>query len=241
MTRFYSDEIPKIFDAGSRVRVGRQIVSVLKVHLGSLKKLTCLDIGCSSGIISNLLSKEFLKVTAIDVDRKALILATKKFKSSKIKFMNVDGSETGFRSNSFDVIVANQVYEFVKDDKKLILEIWRLLKPGGICFFGARNKYAIIEAQYNLPFLSWMPKSVANFFVRLFYPGKHFVGNYRSYLGLKDLVKKFKIHDYTTRILLDPVRYHYKKLAKFKWIFRFLPLEYLSPLIPNYIWILEKI
>ena len=60
--------------------------------------------------------------------------------------------KTDFKDEYFDIIIANQIYEFVDSDKELMKELYRLLKTGGVCFFGARNKYAIIEAQYNIPF-----------------------------------------------------------------------------------------
>jgi SAM-dependent methyltransferase len=120
-------------------------------------------------------------------------------------------------------------------------EIYRLLKPGGVCYFGARNKYAIIEPQYNLPFLSWLPKIIANKLVVLTNRGQEFVGDYRSYYGLRKLVEKFEIHDFTLKILADPGKYNFVKLSKYKKVLKFIPFRFVTPFIPNYIWILEKI
>ena len=229
MYKYYSDEVPKILDVDKREQIGNQILKVLKIHCKNLSNLRVLDYGCSIGVISNIISKKAKSVVGIDVDRKAITIARKKFKRSNLKFEMTSGNKTKYVEGSFDIIVANQIYEFVDDDVKLMKEICRLLKVGGVCFFGARNKYAIIEAQYNIPFLSWLPFEI---------PG--FVGKYRSYYGLLKLVKNFTIHDYTSRILIDPVKYGFDGLSKYSWIFKFLPLKLLMPFIPNYIWILEK-
>lgn len=229
MNKYYSDEVPKILDVVKRKRIGNQIFRVLKIHCKNLSNLRVLDYGCSTGVISDIISKKTRSVVGIDVDKKAITMARKKFKRSNLKFKMTNCIKTDFKDEYFDIIIANQIYEFVDSDKELMKELYRLLKTGGVCFFGARNKYAIIEAQYNIPFLSWLPFQV---------PG--FVGKYRSYFGLKSLAKNFTIHDYTSNILLDPVKYGFDKLEKYKWLFKILPLKLIISLIPNYIWILEK-
>lgn len=230
MNKYYSDEVPKILDVAKRKRIGNQIFKVLKIHCKNLSNLRVLDYGCSTGVISYIISKKTRSVVGIDVDKKAITIARKKFKRKNLKFEMTNNIKTNFKDEYFDIIIANQIYEFVDNDRELMRELHRLLKIGGVCFFGARNKYAIIEAQYNIPFLSWLPLQI---------PG--FVGKYRSYSSLKKLVKAFVIHDYTTKILLEPKKYGFNKLEKYKWLFRMLPMKLIIPLIPNYIWILEKI
>ncbi|MEK7497830.1 MAG: glycosyltransferase [Patescibacteria group bacterium] len=237
---FYSQSLPSILNKKERMKKAKQIYNVLKFHLGETVSLKCLDVGCSDGTISNYLSGHFKKTVGIDVDSVALSLASESYQGKNLKFIEMPAEKIAFPSNYFDVVIANQIYEFVKDDNKTVSEIYRVLKKGGVCFFGARNKYALVEAQYNLPFLSFLPKKLADLVVKITGKGESFIGNYRSYLGLINLIKGFKIHDYTTKILLNPLKYGYKSLAKFGILGRILPLELFYFLIPNYIWILEK-
>lgn len=229
MIKPYSESVPKILDTKKREAIGKQILQILTIHCGKITYKKILDFGCSSGVITNILAREAKTVIGIDIDKKAILRARKNYKRNNLKFKCTKSIKTNFRSNSFDIIIANQIYEFVEDDDLLMKEIYRLLRLNGICFFGARNKYAIIEAQYNIPFLSWLPMNLMGY-----------VGRYRSFWSLKQLVSNFKIHDYTFKILKDPRKYGFFKLEKYRWLTKILPLSYLIPLTPNYIWILQK-
>lgn len=237
---YYSDNLPVILEQKSRLNIGRQMKAILKDYLIETKKLRCLDLGCSSGVITGYLSHEFKDTIGLDVDKKAIQLASKNNKRKNLKFILGDGGKLPFRDNSFDVVIANQLYEFVEDDKKVFKEIYRVLKKGGVCFFGARNKLAFIEAQYQIPFLSWIPKNLADLVISLLGKGDKFIGKYRTYWGLKKLVSRFKIEDYTLKILTSPEKYNYEKLKKYKLIAKLLPLKKLYSLLPNYIWLLRK-
>jgi glycosyltransferase involved in cell wall biosynthesis/ubiquinone/menaquinone biosynthesis C-methylase UbiE len=236
----YSKSLPSIKDTKTRTKKAKQIVDVLKSHLGSLSGLICLDVGCSTGVISNYLAKYFKEVKAVDIDEDAISYAGKKYDHKNIKFFKMPGEKLDFKDNSFDVVIANQIYEFVKDPQSTFSEINRVLKKGGICFMGARNKLAVIEAQYNLPFLSWLPIRFADIVVRITGKGNKFIGRYKTYSELKKLVSKFKIHDYTIKILRSPEKYGYEEIKRYAVVAKIIPLEYLLPILPNYIWILEK-
>ncbi len=224
----YSIGVPKIMNEEGRERIAKQIWSVLSHNLRNSGKLTCLDVGSSNGIIANYLADKFKSVTAVDVDEPAIDYAKKHFQKANLEFKVMDIQKLNFKDNSFDVVVCNQVYNFVNSPEKLMAEIYRVLKPDGICFFGARNKYALIEPQYNLPFASWLPGLLP------------FGKKYMSYWQLKSLVEKFELRDYTVTIIKQPKEYGYTTLEKYKSISKFLPLKLFEFLIPNYIWILEK-
>lgn len=238
---YYSEGIPKILHNEERLRIAKQIIGVLKVHLGSTKEFNCLDIGCSSGVITNYLSNYFKKIIGIDVDKPAILMAQKKYKQSNLKFYEMDGENLNFDNETFDVVTCNQVYNFVNNPQKLMNEIYRVLKKGGVCLFSARSKYAIIEPQYNLPFLSWLPSKLAVRYFALFNKGVRYFGkNYMSYFQLKSLVSKFKIHEYTLDVLKNPDKFAFYKYKKFSWFVKFLP-KFIEPLLSNFIWLLKKI
>lgn len=240
VTKFYSQGVPRILDEAERLRIARQIMGVLRANLGKTKNLSCLDVGCSSGVITNFLASYFKSVVGIDVDEPAIKLAQKNYQKQNLKFYQVSDEKIKFADASFDVVVCNQVYNFVDNPPLLMSEIYRVLRPGGICFFSARNKYAIWEPQYNLPFLSWLPAPLAETYLKLTGRGNKFFGkNYLSYWGLRKLVSRFRVEDYTARILENPGKYGFIKLKKYSFFARFLS-DVALPLIPNFIWILEK-
>lgn len=239
----YSSDVKKIQDEEDRARVGQQILTILKYHLGNLSRLTCLDVGCSQGIISKILADNFLKVVGIDVDDVAINNANKNIKKKNLSFIVMDGTKLDFAGNSFDVVVCNQVYNFSLDPKKLLIEINRILKPGGVCFFGARNKFAFWEPQYDLPLLSMMPLKLAEFIIRLLGKGQKYHSRYLSYFGIRKLVKDFNKVDYTIKVMQDPHKFGFKKLIKWSFLFKLIPspiLVLLQPIFPNYIWLLSK-
>lgn len=237
----YSKEIPRILDQKGRLRVANQILGVLKTELKNLHTLTCLDIGCSSGVITNFLAGHFKNIDGIDVDKRAIKIAKTAYKKKNLKFSLIGSQDLKFKDSSFNVIICNQVYNFVEDPKKLMSEIYRVLKPGGVCFFGARNKFAFIEPQYRLPLLSWFPSNFARIYLRLTTSNKNFIGeNYMSYWQLRKLVKDFQVNDLTLEIVKNPKKFGFKNLKSYPIITRFLP-KLILPLIPNYIWILKKI
>lgn len=238
---FYSDAAPRVLIVKDRKRVARQIMGVINAYTDcKTGSLICLDIGSSTGVISYYLAKYFNRVEAIDVDKKAIDRAEKVYKRKNLRFLVMDAERMNYRKGSFDVVVLNQVYSFVENDVRLMNEVWRVLRKGGICFFSARNKFAIIEGQYNFPFLSWLPRRISNFIVKFFHLGNQFVGNYRSYSELRDLVKRFKVCDYTLKIIKDPEKFGFSKLRTFSKVALFVPLRLLYSFIPNYIWILQK-
>ncbi len=57
----------------------------------------------------------------------------------------MDALDTVFEDNKFHVVICNQMYEHVPDPERLMNEIFRILTPGGICYFGAINRLKIIE------------------------------------------------------------------------------------------------
>ena len=59
-------------------------------------------------------------------------------KGIKSDYILVDAQEIPFVSNSFDRVVANHMLYHVADIRKTLLEIKRVLKPGG-CFLAATN------------------------------------------------------------------------------------------------------
>ena len=240
----YSEFNAKIMKSAERLRVALQINSLLAIYLKDKKRnLKLLDIGASSGLISKYLSDFFGEVHAIDVDTKSIKFAKTKFKKKNLKFYLMDALDMKFPNESFDVIVCNQVYYCVKDPQKLMNEIFRVLKKGGICFFGARNKYTLWDAQYHLPLLSLLPQNIADWIVKTAGRSNRFLNNYRSFWQLLDLCRDFEIQRMTPKILNNAKKYGYKTLIKFQPVLQFIPVSFwerVEPVLPNFIWILRK-
>lgn len=239
----YSVRVPFATGEESREEKAKQIFTILSHYYSKkeLKKMTVLDYGSSLGIIANYFSKYCKKVVGIDVDRAAITLSKKKYKKKNLIFKITKDERIPYKDESFDIVINNQVYNCVQDQSLMFDEIYRILKPGGICFLGARNKICLIESQYKLPFLSLLPKRLGDMYVQLSRKDTSFVGHkYKTYWGIKKLTSKFRLHDYTVRVLRNPKQLGFFKYQKFELIARLLPLKLLLFVMPNYLLILEK-
>lgn len=239
----YASGRPQMYEQKSRIDKAIRIVKLLQDYYqrNDLSNLTVLDVGASTGIIDNELAKSFKKVVGIDIDREAIKHAKKKFPRKNLVFKVGDAMSLDFTNSSFDLVVCTQIYEHVPDDQKLMNEIYRVLKHGGVCYFAGLNKWWPLEPHYNLLFLSWIPKKYANFYLKITGKGKIYYETLRSYSKLKELNKKFVIVEYTSKILKNTSKFGYFNLSRFPvnlmaWL--------LSPLAkyfaPTFFWILVK-
>src|SRR5262245_34573534 len=123
-----------LYDVAQREQKANKILSILTDYLGdNLKNLVLLDVGCSTGIMTNLLSNKFQRTDGIDSDVDGVVFAQKKFARSNLSFVVGDAMNLDFSDNSFDVVNCSHIYEHVPDSQRLMSEICRVLKPEGIC------------------------------------------------------------------------------------------------------------
>jgi len=236
-----------MYDVKLRNQKANKMLAVLGNYYGrELRKLSVLDIGCSTGIISHYLSKNFTSVTGIDIDISAINYAANKWKTDKnLKFCLMDAMNIGFPDESFDVIICASVYEHVPDYYQLMKEIKRVLKPDGICFFTVGNRFRFMEPHYHLPFLSCIPKPLSHLYLRIFGKGKYYYENLLSYWGAKRLVKKFNFNivDYTSAVIHDPQKYSATEIIKpdsLKQKIAIFVIHFAYCFFPVYIWLLSK-
>ena len=237
MNGTYSQEFPEIFNESDRLRIGKQILGIIKSQFEDLSRLRVLDVGCSGGEITNLLSQHVREIVGIDIDSAAIRRAKEKYKNKNLLFLEYE-SEFPFRENSFDLVVCNQVYEFVEDQQKFSYEIYRVLKSGGICVLGARNKWAFVEGQTGLPLINFLPSPVAKAFAKLL-GRNYYPANYLDRAGLLKLFRRFEIEDLTLKILRDPNRFGFSKLEKYSFLARLFP-DSLIGFIPNFFFLCRK-
>ena len=235
-----------LFDQERQARKAAKTLSVLEDFYGgpgSLSKLTLLDVGCSAGLMTKVYSERFLRTVGIDIDAPAVEYAAANFSSEKLEFVVADAMNTGFSSGSFDVVTCTHIYEHVPDSSKLMNEIHRVLKKGGICHFTAQNRMSVMEPHYGLPLLSVLPKFMAHWYLRILGKGKLYYENHLTLGGLRRLVAEFECHDYTAEIIRDPAQYHATELltpGSLKQKIALGVTQTLYFLCPTYVWILKK-
>ena len=94
--------------------------------------LEVLDFGCGKGaFIKDILSlNPTLKITGADISQTAISAARKKLSGQKFYLLG-EGKKLPFKDNSFDFILALDVFLHIYDTELIFNEITRVLKPGG--------------------------------------------------------------------------------------------------------------
>ena len=250
MSRGYQQDFSSLhrgamFNEQAKERKASTMLKILGHYFvdGDITCLSLLDVGASTGFIDNYLSQSFAEVRGIDIDDKAIDYAANTFSSENLHFQVGDAMSIEFPDNSFDVVVCSQVYEHVPDARKMMDEIYRVLKPEGVCYFAATNRLSIEEHHYNLPFLSVIPRPLGHLYLRLAGKGQYYYEKHLSYWGLKRLVSRFDIVDYSSKVIDDPEKFNAAymlqpgsrkhKLAQFI-------VEWIYWLCPGYLWLLKK-
>jgi len=232
-----------MYDKDSRTKRAYRILRTLEDYYGKekIKKLTLLDVGSSTGIIDYILADKFNKVVGIDIDIDAIDYAKRSFIKKNLEFKLDDAMGLSLKKEVFDVVICAQIYEHVPSPQKLLSEIYRVLKPGGVCYFAAINKLWPWEPHYNLPFLSWVPKNIAHIYVQIFGKAKNYYETPKTYWELSQITSAFKRVEYTEKILKDPIKFGYDNslggtLAPILKIFS----PVLKYFVPTFFWLLVK-
>ena len=103
-----------------------------------------LEIGCGSGeLLCNLLKRNF-EVVGIDLTRSMVeasrTLVAKRYEGKRADAAVADIENLPFREESFDLVVAAGVIEYLASDEKALRGLYRILKPGGVVILSVRNK-----------------------------------------------------------------------------------------------------
>ena len=236
-----------MFDEEGRLQKARKTVAVILDAMRreglDPQRAKVLDIGCSTGILTRHYAGFFGSVVGVDIDDGAVEWAQKNRAAENIEYRVGDSMELPFSAGEFDVVTCTHIYEHVPDAQRMVDEIFRVLQPGGLCYFAAENRLRFWDGHYDLPLLTVLPKTLADLYVRLMGRG---AGRYEKHFtlgGLRWLVRRFEIADYTREVVRDPVRFEASDMVaagslKQKTALAILAAAYWA--FPTYLWILRK-
>lgn len=240
----YSTLHPKVNDPISRERKAATALAVIQEHLGrNVAGLHIADIGGSGGVMAAHFAREGAIVTVVDIDEAAIDSARARLQIENLKFRVGDAMCLDFPDESQDIVLCCHVYEHVPDSYRMMSEIRRILKAGGICYFSAGNRFTWREPHYGLPLLSVMPPFLAHYYLRLMRRGHFYHERHLGYYGLRHLVAPMRLHDYTRAIVTKPEKYHASYMIRPDSLTQHAAaalLVLVPQLFPNFIWLLEK-
>lgn len=120
-----------------------EIDNFIKNHAKQYKNIRILDLGCGTGEYTHYYGFHN-KTVGIDLQN----VVQKCF--NNFKFLKDDATNLSFPDNTFDLIVSFDVIEHVKQDKKMLKEIYRVLKINGQLLLGTPNKNRLSNILFKL-------------------------------------------------------------------------------------------
>jgi len=119
---------------GKETEINKLIINLLEIK----KFHNILDLGCGTGVLSALISKELSEKTGglsvgIDAAAKMIEAARKKRGSKTCRFEVAAAENLPFDNESFESVVSTMFFHHIQLDlkEKALLEAFRVMKPGG--------------------------------------------------------------------------------------------------------------
>lgn len=132
-----------------------------------------LEIGTGAGVIIQTLSAAIgPSGHAVGVD-----IVDQRRVHDGFDFLVIQGTALPFADHSFDLVVSNHVIEHVGPTPAQLdhlREIRRVLRPDGIGYLAVPNRWRWREPHFSLPLLSWLPRPLADHYVRRTRRGTHY-------------------------------------------------------------------
>ena len=218
---------PEDWEAARATKAAR-IVSLIARHRGSTRRDTALEIGSSTCGMTRVFRDHFRRVIAIDVDLRALRAC-----ESALERVLASATALPFKSESFDVLVANHTLEYAPSVPNALAEMARVLKENGLVYLAAVNRLKFLP----VPLL---PRGLKGAFFDLFHAGESNIGHPLAYWEWQERFREFRTTDGTIDVLeyADP-----SVSSAATRIARNIPspiLRFMAPLFPSWIFYLHK-
>ncbi len=196
-------EIDKqVLDWQNKTVSSGKLVDFFVKRVGDVKGKKILDVGFGSGGVSVAFARSGGVVSGVDVDQELKDVAERLAKESNlnIDFKIYNGVDLPFPADYFDFIVCSSVLEHVSFPEKVLNDMLRVLKPGGRMLLSLPNKYAPKETHTLAYFVSYMPRKIADQYLKILRrsPLEHDNLHFYSYF---DVMRMLKESDYKHEVL----------------------------------------
>jgi SAM-dependent methyltransferase len=111
--------------------------------------LRVLDAACGEGYGSAMLAERAASVVGVDLSEDAVAHARGRYTADNLAFQAADGTALPFDDDAFDCVVSFETLEHLHDQKGLLAEFRRVLKPGGFLLISTPDKAVYTDRQKN--------------------------------------------------------------------------------------------
>jgi SAM-dependent methyltransferase len=161
-------------------------IELLTQLLPPLPGLRILDAGCGGGEYVRALARLGADAHGLELGDEKLATARRLPAELAARIREGDIERAPFESQSFDVLLANEMLEHVPDDAAALREMWRLLRPGGRLVLLSPNRLHPFETHgvfalasgrrisHAVPGVPWIPlplgRRVLRYWARNYWP-----------------------------------------------------------------------
>jgi len=104
-----------------------------------------LDVACGTGVVARLAEERGQVGRLVGVDLNTAMLAIARAKSANVEWIEGSALDLPFDANSFDIVLCQLGLQFFPDRPRALMEMVRVLKPGG------RAGFSVYSAIENTP------------------------------------------------------------------------------------------
>jgi ubiquinone/menaquinone biosynthesis C-methylase UbiE len=146
---------------------GENVNDVRRALGGQVAGKMLLDLGAGMGGLSVALMRELcpegLRLQAMDYNPDYCRIASLRAEryGLSLPILVAAGESLPYASAAFDVVVCLDVLEHVADAGRVLSEIYRVLKAGGVVLTTVPNRHAFRDPHYHLPMINWLPRGLA--------------------------------------------------------------------------------
>jgi ubiquinone/menaquinone biosynthesis C-methylase UbiE len=138
-------------------------LTLLAGAAGQLEGLNLLDLGAGMGGFAVAAARAGARVTVGEYNPAyCKIIALRAARHGlALPIINTAGEALPLPSARFAAVTAWDVLEHVRDPRRMLAELARVLRPGGVALITAINRRAWIDPHYHMAGLNWLPRPLA--------------------------------------------------------------------------------
>lgn len=143
-----------------RVRLLRRLVP-------GLRRKLILDLGSGRGGLTVALRREGFAAVALDLRRAncRLVQLRGLRHGIEVPVVRARGELLPFPGRTFGAVVCRDVLEHCDEPRRLLGEIWRVLRRGGACYLTVMNRRCWVDPHYHLAGVSYLPRQWAERYI----------------------------------------------------------------------------
>jgi ubiquinone/menaquinone biosynthesis C-methylase UbiE len=139
-----------------------------------------LDLGCGMGGFAVAAALAGIRVTAADYNPAYGVITALRAARYRLDMpvLVAAGEHLPLPPAAFDAATCWDVLEHVQAPARLLAELARVVRPGGVVLLTAINRYAFRDPHYHLPLINWVPRPLAGMVLQRM--GRVKRGNFRD-------------------------------------------------------------